>query len=95
MKLAHGTILLIVDGAQMMLLRNDGDTIDPDLAVLENRTRPPLHMHEAVSIIAPKTEFSWVDCATSFTIRSYRVHSKVLMQVLVGAQASAGSIPPR
>lgn len=37
MKLAQGTILLVVDGAQMMLLRNDGDTIDPDLAVLENR----------------------------------------------------------
>ncbi|WP_114520880.1 host attachment family protein [Altererythrobacter sp. ZODW24] len=37
MKLARGTMLLIVDGSQMLLLRNDGDTVVPDLAVIAQR----------------------------------------------------------
>ena len=37
MKLAHGTILFVVDGEKMLILRNDGDTIHPDLAVIDSR----------------------------------------------------------
>ena len=36
MKLAHGTILLVVDGSQMMVLRNQGDTVAPDLVVVKH-----------------------------------------------------------
>jgi len=36
MKLAHDTLLLVLDGAQMLLLRNEGDTVHPDLAVIKN-----------------------------------------------------------
>ena len=37
MKIARGTLLLVVDGSQMMVLRNDGDTVEPDLTVIEER----------------------------------------------------------
>ena len=37
MKIAHGTNLLVVDGTQMLILRNDGDTRNPDLVVLHNQ----------------------------------------------------------
>jgi protein required for attachment to host cells len=37
MKLAHDTIILVVDGARMLLLRNHGDTVYPDLRVVEHR----------------------------------------------------------
>ncbi|MXP48272.1 Host attachment protein [Altererythrobacter luteolus] len=37
MKIARGTLLLVVDGSQMMVLRNDGDTVEPELTVIEER----------------------------------------------------------
>ena len=37
MKLAHDTIILVVDGARMVLLRNHGDAVQPDLRVAEHR----------------------------------------------------------
>ncbi|RVQ69593.1 host attachment protein [Croceicoccus ponticola] len=37
MKLPHDTIVLIADGARMLLLRNHGDTVYPDLRVIEHR----------------------------------------------------------
>jgi protein required for attachment to host cells len=43
MKLDNGTIVLVVDGSRMLLLRNRGDEAYPDLAVLEHRAfrNPP------------------------------------------------------
>lgn len=43
MKLANGTILLVADGSRMLLLRNHGDEVYPDLRVFEHRAfeNPP------------------------------------------------------
>lgn len=43
MKIAAGTIVLVADGAKMLLLRNDGDAIYPELDVIAHRTidNPP------------------------------------------------------
>ena len=38
MKIASGTILLIVDGAKMLLLKNEGSAVCPELKVLVHRT---------------------------------------------------------
>lgn len=38
MKIASGTILLIVDGAKMLLLKNEGGAACPELKVLVHRT---------------------------------------------------------
>jgi protein required for attachment to host cells len=38
MKISSGTILLIVDGAKMLLLKNEGSAACPDLKVLVHRT---------------------------------------------------------
>jgi protein required for attachment to host cells len=37
MILKNGTILLVADGSRMLLLRNDGDAVYPDLKVIEHR----------------------------------------------------------
>lgn len=37
MKLKNGTIAMVVDGSRMLLLRNDGDAVTPDLKVIEHR----------------------------------------------------------
>ncbi len=43
MKIAAGTIVLVADGAKMLLLRNDGDAVYPQLDVIGHRTidNPP------------------------------------------------------
>ncbi|MGE3691348.1 MAG: host attachment family protein [Novosphingobium sp.] len=43
MKIANGTMLLIADGTRMLLLRNQGDVVYPDLKVVEHRAtdNPP------------------------------------------------------
>lgn len=43
MKLTAGMIVLVTDGAKMLLLKNNGDAIDPELAVMAHRTidNPP------------------------------------------------------
>lgn len=43
MKLKAGTILLVTDGAKMLLLQNKGDALSPELAVIAHRTidNPP------------------------------------------------------
>lgn len=37
MKLAYGTIVLVVDGSRMILMRNLGDEVYPDLRVIDHR----------------------------------------------------------
>ncbi len=37
MKLKNGTIVMVADGSRMLLLRNEGDTVYPDLKVIEHR----------------------------------------------------------
>lgn len=37
MKMKNGTILMVADGSRMLLLRNEGDTVYPDLKVIEHR----------------------------------------------------------
>ena len=37
MILPSGTIILVTDGARMLLLRNAGDAVNPDLQVVEHR----------------------------------------------------------
>lgn len=39
MKLRHETIVLVADGSRMLLLRNQGDAVYPDLRVIEHRER--------------------------------------------------------
>lgn len=43
MKIASGTLVLVVDGAKLLLLRNEGSAASPDLKVLEHRVidNPP------------------------------------------------------
>ncbi|WP_296676854.1 host attachment family protein [Novosphingobium sp.] len=43
MKLAKGTIVIVADGARMMLLRNDGNAVNPDLKVIgqDSLKNPP------------------------------------------------------
>lgn len=38
MRIKTGTIALIADGAKMLLLRNEGDTVDPDFKVIDHET---------------------------------------------------------
>lgn len=38
MKLANSTILMVADGTRMLLLRNQGDDLYPDLRVIEHRS---------------------------------------------------------
>lgn len=40
MLLPHRLIVLVADGGRMMLLRNDGDAIEPRLTVIEHRDSP-------------------------------------------------------
>lgn len=43
MKIAHGTLVMVMDGSKMLLLRNDGDVPHPELAVIaeEQADNPP------------------------------------------------------
>lgn len=43
MKLTAGMIVLVTDGAKMLLLKNEGDAINPELAVISQRAidNPP------------------------------------------------------
>lgn len=43
MRIATGTLVLVADGSKMLLLRNDGDAVYPELNVIEHRTigNPP------------------------------------------------------
>lgn len=49
MILPSGTIILVADGARMLLLRNAGDAIDPDLQVIEHRQCQSLSSRELAS----------------------------------------------
>ncbi|MCL6251233.1 host attachment family protein [Altererythrobacter sp. KTW20L] len=57
MKLPHDTIILVVDGARMLLLRNVADAVLPDLQVIEHRQNESLPSRE-LSSDAPGTTFS-------------------------------------
>lgn len=57
MKLPQYTIVLVVDGARMLLLRNEGDAVDPDLQVIEHRQCQSLP-NTALSSDGPGTTFS-------------------------------------
>ncbi|UZW57120.1 host attachment family protein [Sphingobium sp. JS3065] len=37
MKIAYGTILLVTDGSRMLVLRNEGDALNPELSVVAHR----------------------------------------------------------
>lgn len=37
MKLKTGTLVMVADGSRFLLLRNDGDAINPELRVIEHR----------------------------------------------------------
>ncbi|WP_324827697.1 host attachment family protein [Qipengyuania zhejiangensis] len=49
MLLPRGMIVLVVDGARMLLLRNRGDATAPDLKVIDHRQYEPLPAHELAS----------------------------------------------
>ncbi len=57
MKLARDTIVLVLDGSQFMLLRNEGDTIKPELAVIENHKTDSLSNRDLLAD-APGVGFS-------------------------------------
>jgi protein required for attachment to host cells len=42
MILPYNVVVLVVDGARMVLMRNDGDATDPQLTVIEHREYHPL-----------------------------------------------------
>lgn len=37
MKIAYGTILLVTDGSKMLVMRNEGDALYPELSVIKHR----------------------------------------------------------
>jgi protein required for attachment to host cells len=55
--LPHDTIILVVDGARMLLLRNAGDALVPDLEVIDHRQCESLPNRE-LSSDAPGIAFS-------------------------------------
>ncbi|MXP13202.1 Host attachment protein [Altererythrobacter confluentis] len=57
MILKHGTTLLVADGSHMMVLQNRGDTVAPDLAVVEHRAIDSEANREILSD-APGVSFS-------------------------------------
>lgn len=57
MILPRNVIVLVVDGGRMVLMRNDGDAIDPHLAVIEHRECPPLPNRDVFTDAAGR-EFS-------------------------------------
>jgi len=44
--MANGTLVMAVDGAKMLLFRNDGDAASPVLTTLEHREEPSLASRE-------------------------------------------------
>lgn len=57
MQLAHETIILVADGTRMLLLRNQGNPLQPDLKVIEHRQFDNPVDHELMSD-APGLGFS-------------------------------------
>ncbi|MDE8650192.1 host attachment family protein [Novosphingobium album (ex Liu et al. 2023)] len=57
MKLVHDMIVLVVDGSRMLLLRNQGDEVYPDLRVIEHRQFENLPNRDLLSD-APGVDFS-------------------------------------
>ena len=57
MKMHNGTIVLVADGSKMLLLRNDGDAVSPELHVLAHGTFANPPSHEQMSD-APGVTFS-------------------------------------
>ncbi len=57
MQLKHGTTLLVADGSQMLVLRNTGDTVSPELSVIQHRAVDSLANREILSD-APGVSFS-------------------------------------
>ncbi|KEQ52927.1 host attachment family protein [Sphingobium chlorophenolicum] len=47
MKIAYGTILLVTDGSRMLVMRNEGDALYPELSVVAHREidNPPNREH--------------------------------------------------
>lgn len=49
MKLAKGTIALVADGSRVLLLRNDGDHLRPELTVVSHQTIDTMANRELMS----------------------------------------------